>query len=132
MERNEDFVLVGHLQVLDEDLSSLYSDRKSGRYFLFVRLYEDNDDDTFLLAQVTPSAVLDYMNGHIGLKYIFGSSPAFYYRHKGQQKLNSQDFTPIGSKRANDMLLEDGLEDTYNSALATNSVGIKNYLRHVI
>ena len=45
--KNEDFILVGHLQVLDEALSSLYSDRNSGQFFLFVRVYEDEDDNTF-------------------------------------------------------------------------------------
>ena len=55
--KNEDFILVGHLQVLDEALSSLYSDRKSGQYFLFVRVYEDDNDNTFVLTQVQPSVV---------------------------------------------------------------------------
>ena len=62
MEENEDFVLVGHLQVLDEALSSLYVERVSGRYFLFVRIYENNDDDTFVLAQVRPSTIIDYID----------------------------------------------------------------------
>lgn len=60
--KNEDFILVGHLQVLDEALSSLYSDRKSGQYFLFVRVYEDDNDNTFVLTQVQPSVVLDYID----------------------------------------------------------------------
>ena len=80
MKRNEDIILVGHLQVLDEALSSLYSDRRSGQYFLFVRVYEDNDDNTFVLTQVQPSLVLDYIDGKVGLKKIFSFSPSFYYR----------------------------------------------------
>ena len=65
--KNEDFILVGHLQVLDEALSSLYSDRNSGQFFLFVRVYEDEDDNTFVLTQVQPSVVLDYIDGKVGL-----------------------------------------------------------------
>ena len=106
--KNEDFILVGHLQVLDEALSSLYSDRNSGQFFLFVRVYEDEDDNTFVLAQVQPSVVLDYIDGKVGLKQIFSLSPSY-------RKLQ-----------------DDGLDDTFNIALADNSVGIKNYLRKVV
>lgn len=132
MKRNEDFILVGHLQVLDEALSSLYSDRRSGQYFLFVRIYEDNDDNTFVLTQVQPSVVLDYIDGKVGLKQIFSLSPSYYYKQVSKKKLCREDFVPIDNKEADKKLQDDGLDDTFNMALANNSIGIKNYLRKVV
>lgn len=132
MKRNEDFILVGHLQVLDEALSSLYSDRRSGQYFLFVRVYEDNDDNTFVLTQVQPSVVLDYIDGKVGLKKIFSLSPSFYYRQVAKTTLRREDFVPIDHKEADRKLQDDGLDDTFNMALANNSVGIKNYLCKIV
>ena len=130
--KNEDFILVGHLQVLDEALSSLYSDRNSGQFFLFVRVYEDEDDNTFVLTQVQPSVVLDYIDGRVGLKQIFSLSPSYYYKQVARNCLRKEDFVPIDNMEVDRKLQDDGLDDTFNIALADNSVGIKNYLRKVV
>ncbi len=130
--KNEDFILVGHLQVLDEALSSLYSDRKSGQYFLFVRVYEDDNDDTFVLTQVQPSVVLDYIDGKVGLKQIFSLSPSYFYKQVVQNCMRREDFVPIDNQEVDRKLQDDGLDDTFNMALANNSVGIRNYLRKVV
>lgn len=131
-EKNEDFILVGHLQVLDEALSSLYSDRKSGQYFLFVRVYEDDNDNTFVLTQVQPSVVLDYIDGKVGLKQIFSLSPSYFYKQVVQSCMRREDFVPIDNQEVDRKLQDDGLDDTFNMALANNSVGIRNYLRKVV
>lgn len=130
--KNEDFILVGHLQVLDEALSSLYSDRKSGQYFLFVRVYEDDNDNTFVLTQVQPSVVLDYIDGKVGLKQIFSLSPSYFYKQVVQSCMRKEDFVPIDNQEVDRKLQDDGLDDTFNMALANNSVGIRNYLRKVV
>ena len=130
--KNEDFILVGHLQVLDEALSSLYSDRKSGQYFLFVRAYEDDNDNTFVLTQVQPSVVLDYIDGKVGLKQIFSLSPSYFYKQVVQNCMRREDFVPIDNQEVDRKLQDDGLDDTFNMALANNSVGIRNYLRKVV
>lgn len=130
--KNEDFILVGHLQVLDEALSSLYSDRKSGQYFLFVRVYEDDNDNTFVLTQVQPSVVLDYIDGKVGLKQIFSLSPSYFYKQVVQNCMRREDFVPIDDQEVDRKLQDDGLDDTFNMALANNSVGIRNYLRKVV
>lgn len=129
--KNEDFILVGHLQVLDEALSSLYAERKSGLFFLFVRIYENNDDNTFVLTQVKPYTVVDYIDGKVGLKRIFSNSQSFYYKYSGHGGVRRKDFVPINHDEANLMLQEDGLDDTFSMALADNSVGIKEYLRNI-
>ena len=130
--KNEDFILVGHLQVLDEALSSLYSDRKSGQYFLFVRVYEDDNDNTFVLTQVQTSVVLDYIDGKVGVKQIFSLSPSYFYKQVVQNCMRREDFVPIDNQEVDRKLQDDGLDDTFNMALANNSVGIRNYLRKVV
>lgn len=132
MKKNEDFILVGYLQVLDEALSSLYSDRNSGQFFLFVRVYEDENDNTFVLTQVQPSVVLDYIDGKVGLKQIFSLSPSYYYKQVVRNSLRKEDFVPIDNMEVDRKLQDDGLDDIFNIALAANSVGIKNYLRKVV
>lgn len=118
--------------MLDEALSSLYSDRKSGQYFLFVRVYEDDNDNTFVLTQVQPSVVLDYIDGKVGLKQIFSLSPSYFYKQVVQNCMRREDFVPIDNQEVDRKLQDDGLDDTFNMALANNSVGIRNYLRKVV
>ena len=113
-------------------LSSLYSDRKSGQYFLFVRVYEDDNDNTFVLTQVQPSVVLDYIDGKVGLKQIFSLSPSYFYKQVVQNCMRREDFVPIDNQEVDRKLQDDGLDDTFNMALANNSVGIRNYLRKVV
>ncbi len=127
---NDEFILVGHLQVLDEALSSLYSDRQSGKLFLFVRIYEDCDDSTFLLSEVHPSVVLDYIERKIGLKQIFSHSPSYYYkRTEHMRTLYRKDFITIGLDEVNSKLHDGSLDDLFSSKLACNSIGIKRYIQ---
>lgn len=130
---NEDFILVGHLQVMDEALSSLYSDRTNGKFFLFVRIYEDCDDNTYLLSEVLPSAIIDYMDGKIGLKQIFSFNPSFYYKRTTQPTLYRKDFQTINAEEAHTKLLESSsLDDFFSMSLACDCSTIKNYLRKAL
>lgn len=52
MKQHDEFMLIEHLQVMDEPLSSLYADRKSGKYFLSVRLYENIEDKSYLFRRL--------------------------------------------------------------------------------
>lgn len=123
-----DFVLVGHLQVFDEPLSSLYYERGNGEYYLFVRVFEENDVLAYILAKVSSSLVMDYMDGKVGLKQIFKFVPAFCYRNIGGEKRNKICFMPITAQDAEQMLKDDGLDDKFMPELACNSVSIRNYL----
>ena len=110
----------------------MYSDRNSGQFFLFVRVYEDDNDNTFVLTQVQPSVVLDYIDGKVGLKQIFSLSPSYFYKQVVQSCMRREDFVPIDNQEVDRKLQDDGLDDTFNMALANNSVGIRNYLRKVV
>lgn len=129
MKRKEDFLLVGHLQVMEEPMSSLYTDSISGKYFLFVRICEDQSDDVFVLSEVKPTSVLEYMNGHLGLKAIFSNSPTYYYKKGREATLTSKLFLPLSQDQAVLRINNDYPNDMFDRRLAYRSVTLKNYLR---
>jgi len=132
MIQHDDFILIGHLQVMDEPLSSLYTDRLNGKYFLSVRLYEDIEDESFLFSEVVPELVLKYMSGQLGLMALFETEPSFYYRVEGRRVLHFKNFLPLSREEGCKRLLEDGsLDDMYDKQLAYRSVNLKNYLTNL-
>lgn len=128
MKRTEEFKLIGHLQVMDVPLTSLYAESISGKYFLFVRVDEVAELDSFILSEVSPSVVLEYMDGILGLKNIFESHPVFYYHHENESGLEYKLFKPLTNVQALDKLSSDTLSDYYDRSLAYRSATMKNYL----
>ena len=126
-----EFILIGHLQVLDEALSSLYLDTTDGKYYLFVRTYENEDAPTYVLCEVNLASIIEYMEGHIGLKQIFSFYNAFYYTHS-DTKLNKEALLPITPSKASKLLSDDGLEDMFDTQLAYKSVALKNHIKQLI
>lgn len=131
MKKNEEFLLVGHLQVMEEPLSSLYTDRFSGVFYLFVRLFEDTQSSTFVLSEVTPLQVVDYMEGRLGLRSIFGHNKSYYYQHQHQQ-LSKSNFLPLTTAKAYEKLDSDGLEDKFDKDLSYRPVSLKQYLKTMV
>ena len=131
MEENETISLLGHLQVLDEPLSSLYTDRTRGVLYLFVRLFEETPVSTFVLTEVTPVQVMDYMEGRLGLSGIFKKNKAYYYEEV-HVSLNAADFTPLTKACARKKLSSDGLDDMFDMHLAYRSVPLKQYIKNMI
>lgn len=129
MKKKEDFLLVGHLQVMEEPLSSLYTDSISGKYFLFVRICEGQSDNVFVLSEVRPTSVLEYMNGQLGLKSIFSNSPTFYYKKGKEVALASNLFLPMSQDQAVLRINNEYPNDMFDRKLAYRSVSLKNYLR---
>lgn len=129
MKQHEEFVLIEHLQVMDEPLSSLYADRKSGKYFLSVRLYENIEYESYLFSEVVPELILKYMSRQLGLKTLFETKPSFYYRVDGQHGLNPKNFIPLSQEESCKRLFADGsLDDMYDIHLAYRSTNLKKYL----
>lgn len=131
MRTKEDFLLVGHLQVMEEPLSSLYTDSISGKFFLFVRICEGLTDDAFILSEVKPASVLEYMNGHLGLKSIFSNSPTYYYKRGEETSLASNLFSPLSQKQAVSRINDEYPNDMFDRRLAYRSVSLKNYLKNL-
>ena len=121
-------ILVGHLQVMDEPLSSLYVSHATGCYYLAVRTYLAENEETFVMSKVVPQLVLDYMEGHLGLHSIFSSNNAYQYSHRNRE-LCEADMNPIDSVTAVELLGNDGLDDMYDKHLAYKGWAVKSYLK---
>ena len=126
-----DFVLIGHLQVMDEPLSSLYVENHSGKYYIFVRIYDD-DDDAYVCSEVQLGCVLSYMNHDVGLNKIFRDYPSYHYVRKGGEYLQSKDFIPLTSEQATAELSKDGLDDYFDNNIAYKSVSLKNHILELL
>lgn len=131
MNKNEGFQLVGHLQVMDEPLLSLYIDNVSGLFYLFVRLFEKTSFSTFVLTEVTPHEVVDYMEGRVGLRGMFSHGASYYYQNKGEE-LRTSDFKRLTSAKTYEKLGSDGLEDKFDSHLSYRTVPLKQYLKTLV
>lgn len=129
--KKSNFELLGHLQVMEEPLSSLYTDKLSGVMYIFVRLFENMDDPSFVLSEVSPSTVVDYMEGKVGLTSIFQNNKAYYYRHQ-HDVLSTTDFKPLTREDATHRLNLDGLDDLYDKTLSYRSVPLMQYLRRFV
>lgn len=132
MKQYSEFVLIEHLQVMDEPLSSLYADRESGKYFLSVRLYEDIEEESYLFSEVVPELVLKYMGRQLGLRALFEAETSFYYRTNNQQVLSLTNFTPLSREESYRRLSAEGsLDDMYDTHLAYRSAFLKRYLTNL-
>lgn len=124
------FILIGHLQVLEVPLSSLYTNKHNDRYYMAVRVFEESDNE-YILSEVLPKEVLDYMDGKIGLREIFTQNRTYSFTKK-RADLSERGMKPIATNVADAMLREDGLEDLYDKRLSHNSWAIKSYLRKLV
>lgn len=131
MEKNEDFRLVGHLQVMDEPLSSLYIDKVSGLLYLFVRVFEDSDVSAFVLTVVSPLQAVYYMEGRVGLQGIFSNGKSYYYRHINNV-VRSSCFELLPPEKVSGKLESCGLGDKFDSRLSYRTVPLKQHLKRMI
>lgn len=127
MSTSNSFRLIGHLQVMEEPLSSVYTDSMTGITYLFVRLFENIEDSSYILSQVAPRQIIDYMNRKVGLKTLFESNPSFYYKNDGSE-LSTSAFQTLTKNSVDEKLNMDGLDDMYDSHLAYRSAVLKQYL----
>lgn len=133
MKQYNEFVLIEHLQVLDEPLLSLYLNRDSGKYFISVRLYEDIEDKSYLFSEVEPTLILKYMSRQLGLKALFKTEVSFYYRYNGQQILSIRKLISLSHEESSRKLYANcSLDDMYDVHLAYRSTYLKRYLSQKI
>ena len=131
MEKNNEFCLIGHLQVMEEPLASLYKENSTGRFYLFERTFEVEIEDTYVLSEVTPLTVLKYMNGEIQLKTIFLNHTTYYYHHDGDS-MSSNKFRQISTEALAQKLESSSSCDTYKPVLAHRSAALKRMLKSYI
>lgn len=125
---NEQLYLVGHLQVMDEPLASLYVDHTTGRYYLLVRLYVNVMKPTFLVAHVSLFQVLKYMRQEIGLKDIFNHSDAYLFSSMNLTIFSSSMLVPLQRAKALELLKKDDVDNMFDKHLSYKYVALKNYI----
>lgn len=122
----ENFRLIGHLQVIDEPLVSLYTNLRDNRLYLFVRNYEY--DGAFILAEVKASDVLEYFENKLGLKSLFNSRIGYSYLSQEGRLLSSNDFTPINNKEKERFLNNVQPFDMFDEMYGLDEVFTRHYL----
>lgn len=125
---NEQLYLVGHLQVMDEPLASLYVDHAIGRYYLFVRLYVNVTKPTFLVAQVSLYQIQKYMRKEFGLNDIFSHSNAYLFSATKLLDFSSSMLVPLQRAKALELLKKDEVDDLFDKHLSYKYVALKNYI----
>ena len=129
---NDELYLVGHLQVMDEPLSSLYVDPASGRYYLLIRLYVNVTKPTFLVVEASLSKVLEYMKQEIGLIDMFNKSKIFLYSTSDYSKFIISMLMPLSRNKALHLLKIDGIENLFDKHLSHKYVALKNYINRCL
>lgn len=125
---NYGFTLVGHLQVMEEPLSSLYVDKQTDTYYLTVRTFVKSEEPIYMISQVDPSIVVAYMEHQIGLRSIFEANAVFEYKKLLNHPLCTKEITPVDKKKVSALLDNDFVEDLFNESLAYKSYALKKYL----
>lgn len=119
-----DFRLIGHIQVLDESILSLYYNFISDRYFLFIRILTDNDEDKcIILVETKIKDIIDYMNRIITINDIFNNTDNYHLfnlRDNSDKILNKQELQNICK--------ENFIPYTFDKYLAYQSNPLKNIL----
>lgn len=130
MDRTDEFKLVGHLQVLDEPLASLYVNMADGCMYCFVRIYDENSDDAlFVLSLVDASEMMDYMEGRVGLSGLFSDNQNYYFNASHHDKLSYLYFEPRDKQTVLNLLTKGGLKDRYDKSLGYRRTSLMRYLR---
>lgn len=98
-ENNNLLELVGHLQVTDQPLLSLYVTQSGETLFFFYRLRKNE----YYLTEVTPSDVIAYLDEKMGLLQIFMASDDYLYHHKSRHAAATSDFISIDETKRNEL-----------------------------
>lgn len=130
MQNDEYMTLVGHIQVLDVPLVSLYYDTASDRYFVAITLFGCDEMYAYLFVDITVETALKYMREEITMLTILAlSKNYYYYKNYGNKDLELSDLRPISKINAYRLFSKEaGVKPEYDRQLAYKSVGLKNFL----
>jgi len=123
----ENFRLIGHLQVIDEPLVSLYTNLGDSKLYLFVRDYEH--DGAFMLAEVKANDVLEYFENKLGLFSLFNSRIGYSYLSHEGCVLSTHDFIPINNIEKERFLHNVQSFDMFDKMYGLDEVFTRHYLR---
>lgn len=122
----EQFRLVGHLQVTDVPLLSLYTDISDGTLYLTLRAYDDKE--AYIIKQVLPQTVLDYMDCRRGLLNIFTDGVGYIFYRTSKEKISHKRFGQLDDAQMRDRLKSFAPFDTYDEILGFDEVKARHFI----
>ena len=122
---NEKLELVGHLQVTDQPLLSLYVTQGGTTLFFFYRL----NRNMYYLTKVTPNEVIDYLDEKMGLLQIYTASEDYLYHHKARHSAKITDFVPMDLRKRDEIQGQIKSFDMYDDLFGLDEVKVRHYLK---
>lgn len=124
-ENSEILELVGHLQVTDQPLLSLYVTQSGEALFFFYRLKRNE----YYLTQVTPCEVIAYLDDKLGLAQIFTESEDYLYHHRARHTASTSDFLRIEDTKREELQSRIKSFDRYDDVFGLDEIRVRHYLR---
>ncbi|MCQ2133996.1 MAG: hypothetical protein MJY88_03420 [Bacteroidales bacterium] len=121
---NEQFNLVGHLQVTDTPLLSLYVDVETSFLYFFLRACEED----YILKKIDPNVVIDYMDCKVGLSSIFGTEGCYMFHKTKKRPLSSTYFTLISEGEIKQKMAPFKMFDIYDDMFGYDEVIARHYI----
>ena len=124
-EKNNKLELVGHLQVIDQPLLSLYVTQSGDALFFFYRLKKNE----YYLTKVKPSDVIAYLDEKMGLLQIFMASDDYVCHHKSRHAAVTTDFITIDDAKRNE--LQHCIEsfNMYDDLFGLDEIKVRHYIK---
>lgn len=117
--------LVGHLQVIDQPLLSLYVSQSGDALFFFYRLRINE----FYLTEVSANEVIEYLDERLGLVEIFSESKDYLYHHRSKRYARTSDFVPVDGDRRSALQIEMKVFDKYDDVFGLDEIKVRHYLQ---
>lgn len=127
-----DMVLLGHLQVCEDVMTSVYHNRRIDKYYLSIRLFQFDDKEKYLILDVSPDDILKHMNGDIGLLYFTMNRKGYLYDHTEHISLKTENMVPISNEECRELFYDSSVENRFNKDFAYKSVSLKQYLINLL
>ena len=127
--KQDDLILIGHLQVLDESLVAIYKNKINDRFYMSIRTFDSNEYD-ILLIECTPSIVLDYMEKKIGLHTIINEYCTSSYVTNSHTC--RKEILPVEINLIKKMIEQNAIPDMFDSRLSYHSWALKTYIKNLI
>ena len=126
MKKNGEILeLVGHLQVTDQPLLSLYVTQSGDALFFFYRMKRNE----YYLTQVTPHEVIAYLDEKLGLVQIYMGSEDYVYHHRSSRSAMTSDFMEIDGQRREEMQRRIKSFDQYDDVFGLDEIRVRHYLK---
>lgn len=122
----EKFRLVGHLQVTDVPLLSLYTDLSDGSLYFSLRAYDS--EEVYIIKQVLPQTVLDYMDCRRGLMNIYTDGVGYIFYRTNKEKISHDRLGRLNETQMKDHLRPFALFDTYDEVLGFDEVKARHFI----